>query len=613
MKRTYEVVNVAGDTFTVVLRAAGIRPDAVLSVYCSAGAGAWVVRRPCRFVKGDEEWHVDLPKPDGGGDVAFKFHCDGAWEWSGNRIAPAADIERGRHDVVVEGEQVKLFQPIDDIPVANPLPARLHFPPALGEATRFQHIVIGSGMGGGIVAHELMKTAAVRGEELPQVLVLEAGGYLFATHVGNMPRRHGGGTQTRRAVWDLWYQYRSTRYQPRPGHMQVAQAFCLGGKSIFWGALIPPMRPAELAGWPGRVANDLRTPWYGAARDLLHGSPPALTDYRRRFKELLRVALPEFDQHEVQMAAENSTVNRAGIPSGIFSTAALLMEDRLREPWQDRLRVNLNHEVVSLVWDDTGTVVKAVVADDLVAGKRRTFTLDDGGTVVLAAGTVGSTVVAARSGIDHPKAGVGITDHPAYVWKSGLAADAPGYSRHESAKIVLRGEVAGTPLNVLIEMGGGLNAFMVDEDVDAPPPDPGQMPCEIVFFPAVDLVDANTVTVDQATGLPTIRMRPAQVAGYPEAVRDLGGRIIEILGGDPGASKPVEADLGAVGHEAGTLRMGETVADGVVDPDLKVYGKDNLYVCDLSVFPTSPAANPSLTLAALAMRLAAHLSDRRPG
>ncbi|WP_425567691.1 GMC oxidoreductase [Nonomuraea dietziae] len=38
-----------------------------------------------------------------------------------------------------------------------------------------------------------------------------------------------------------------------------------------------------------------------------------------------------------------------------------------------------------------------------------------------------------------------------------------------------------------------------------------------------------------------------------------------------------------------------------------MYGRRNLYVCDLSVFPTSPAANPSLTLAALAMRLAAGL------
>jgi choline dehydrogenase-like flavoprotein len=42
----------------------------------------------------------------------------------------------------------------------------------------------------------------------------------------------------------------------------------------------------------------------------------------------------------------------------------------------------------------------------------------------------------------------------------------------------------------------------------------------------------------------------------------------------------------------------------VVDSDLKVHGVSNLYVCDLSVFPFSPMANPSRTLTALAMRLA---------
>ncbi|WP_347404152.1 GMC oxidoreductase [Nodosilinea sp. P-1105] len=36
---------------------------------------------------------------------------------------------------------------------------------------------------------------------------------------------------------------------------------------------------------------------------------------------------------------------------------------------------------------------------------------------------------------------------------------------------------------------------------------------------------------------------------------------------------------------------------------------DNLYACDLSVFLPSPAANPTLTLVALAIRLAEHLQE----
>ena len=50
--------------------------------------------------------------------------------------------------------------------------------------------------------------------------------------------------------------------------------------------------------------------------------------------------------------------------------------------------------------------------------------------------------------------------------------------------------------------------------------------------------------------------------------------------------------------------------DGVVDADLKFLSYDNLFACDLSVFPMSPAANPTLTLAALAIRLADHLKSQ---
>ncbi len=46
---------------------------------------------------------------------------------------------------------------------------------------------------------------------------------------------------------------------------------------------------------------------------------------------------------------------------------------------------------------------------------------------------------------------------------------------------------------------------------------------------------------------------------------------------------------------------------GVVDEWLRFVGYSNLYACDVSVFPSIPAANPSLTLVALALRLADHL------
>jgi choline dehydrogenase-like flavoprotein len=60
-------------------------------------------------------------------------------------------------------------------------------------------------------------------------------------------------------------------------------------------------------------------------------------------------------------------------------------------------------------------------------------------------------------------------------------------------------------------------------------------------------------------------------------------------------------------HHAGTTRMGAGPVDGVVDPDLRVHGADNLFVCGSSVFPTAGAVNPTLTAVALAHRLADHL------
>jgi len=65
-------------------------------------------------------------------------------------------------------------------------------------------------------------------------------------------------------------------------------------------------------------------------------------------------------------------------------------------------------------------------------------------------------------------------------------------------------------------------------------------------------------------------------------------------------------------HPMGTCRMSRTAATGVVDPDLRVHGIDNLYVCGSAVFPTGGAVNPTLTIAALAHRLGGHLARARP-
>ena len=58
------------------------------------------------------------------------------------------------------------------------------------------------------------------------------------------------------------------------------------------------------------------------------------------------------------------------------------------------------------------------------------------------------------------------------------------------------------------------------------------------------------------------------------------------------------------GHHIGTTRMSDDPQQGVVNADCRVHDVENLFVLSSSVFPTSGQANPTLTLLALALRLA---------
>jgi choline dehydrogenase-like flavoprotein len=57
-------------------------------------------------------------------------------------------------------------------------------------------------------------------------------------------------------------------------------------------------------------------------------------------------------------------------------------------------------------------------------------------------------------------------------------------------------------------------------------------------------------------------------------------------------------------HTIGTCRMGSDAATAVVDPSGRSFDIDNLWICDNSVFPSSLAANPALTIMALSLRTA---------
>jgi choline dehydrogenase-like flavoprotein len=74
----------------------------------------------------------------------------------------------------------------------------------------------------------------------------------------------------------------------------------------------------------------------------------------------------------------------------------------------------------------------------------------------------------------------------------------------------------------------------------------------------------------------------------------------------------VEPELN-LGHPCGTLRFGTDPATSVLDASCRAHGLENLYVADSSFMPTSNGVNPSLTIAANALRVADRLAAEQRG
>ena len=95
-----------------------------------------------------------------------------------------------------------------------------------------------------------------------------------------------------------------------------------------------------------------------------------------------------------------------------------------------------------------------------------------------------------------------------------------------------------------------------------------------------------------------------------EALHEVLARRVKDSGVGEMESPTEETDWEAftdASHHMGTTRMSESSTTGVVDANCRVHSVDNLYVAGSGVFPTAGHANPTLTIVALALRLADHL------
>jgi len=113
--------------------------------------------------------------------------------------------------------------------------------PPRGDMRPFDFIVIGGGTFGGAVAEQLFYRSTGRNE---RILVLEGGPFLLPEHWQNLPSMSLGGE-----VWGVPWNSNTNDFQ--------GLAFCIGGRSIFWGGWSPRLLDSETATWPQAVLDDL--------------------------------------------------------------------------------------------------------------------------------------------------------------------------------------------------------------------------------------------------------------------------------------------------------------------------------------------------------------------
>ncbi|QBK29532.1 FAD-dependent oxidoreductase [Roseitalea porphyridii] len=152
-----------------------------------------------------------------------------------------------------------------------------------------------------------------------------------------------------------------------------------------------------------------------------------------------------------------------------------------------------------------------------------------------------------------------------------------------------------------ISEGGEIDDVLLWQDAEqAPNPD-----SRVLLNADRDALGLRRTTLDW-------RILPADL----ESLR----RTHEIIGrafGEAGLGRlriglPEDGDLSGIYtayHHMGTTRMHTDPRRGVVDGDGRMHTVPNLYIAGSSVFPTGGAANPTLTIVALAIRMADHLAE----
>ncbi|GAA1222699.1 GMC family oxidoreductase [Kitasatospora nipponensis] len=522
------------------------------------------------------------------------------------------------------------------------------------EDRHYDVVIIGTGAGGGTLAHRLAPSGK-------RVLLLERGDYL--------PREIDNWDST--AVFvkgkylapESWYDANGRAFQPEVNYY-------VGGNTKFYGAALFRLRPEDFGelrhhdgispAWPIRY-EDLE-PYYTEAEHLylVHGrhgedptEGPASAQYAHppvrhepRIQQLsddlekqglhpfhlpIGVNLTQDEQGGATHASVCIRCNRVdGFPclvNGKSDAQVICVDPALRH---DNVELVTRADVRSLTTDPSGRTVTGVVAQ-LADGSTATFSAD---IVVVACGAVNSAALLLRSAGDR---------HP-----GGLAngSDVVGrhYMRHNNLALMA---VSKEPNPTRFQKTLALHDwYLGDDDFEYPmggiqmlgKSDAAQihgeaprwagkispdMPFEVLAHHAVDfwlcgedlpLADSRVtldgdgaihLTIDEQNnmiGLKRLQHRLQRMLGH------LGMHPHRLL--DHSLYLHKGMPIGATAHQAGTVRFGTDPRSSALDVDCKAHELDNLYVVDTSFFPSIGAVNPSLTAIANALRVGDRILER---
>ena len=523
----------------------------------------------------------------------------------------------------------------------------------------FDVVVIGAGMFGAYCAEKIYRGSNLR------VLVLDAGSFLVSEHVQNLSRvglnaagavqvaSNGQDPGTRERVWGS------------PWRSQVAfpgLAYCLGGRSLYWGGWSPRLTAADLAQWPGEVAGFLQSAsGSGDAYEVTEKETGVFdkTDYISGdlYKELdkrckaVRATVPNIDAIEEAPLA----VQAAAPASGLFSfdkySSAPILSEAIREAasspdWRRRLFLVPRAHVVKL--NTTGGAVTQI--EVRVNGQQRFLSISPQCSVVLATGTIESTRLALES-FPTPRMGRNLMAHlrSNTVVRIKRAAFDPALPKQlQAAALLVRGSTPQGRYHMQVTAAAVTGAdseatmFRMVPDIDLLDKMLASQTADaiVITFRGIGEMEGdrslgstkntgsppNWMDLSDQTdefglrrawvnlvetakdGLLWKAMDDASLALALKLAKDDPNNIEYFYGGAWHTAPPppgtVHDRLGTTHHEAGTLWMGTDQSNSVTDLNGRFHHIANAYVAGPAVFPTLGSANPSLTALTLARRTA---------